>query len=103
MNPFFKGIFLKNPIMPGVLIIEAFAQAGALAFYREGDPQIDVVIATVKETRFYRKVVPGDQLIIKSEIIKDRGKMILFSGEVKVDKELVAEPGILASFKFLTS
>ena len=95
-EPFFTGHFPHKPIMPGVLILEAMAQAGAMACYRESDPNMDVAIGRLSETRFRRPVVPGDQLIIEAEVIKDRGTMLLIGAKATVDGEAVTEVEILA-------
>lgn len=96
-EPFFPGHFPHRPVMPGVLILESMAQAGAIACWRESDPQMDVAIGRIGEVRIRRPVVPGDQLIIHGEVIKDRGQMIVLALQSFVDDELVAEVEILAS------
>lgn len=96
-EPFFPGHFPEKPVMPGVLLVEAMAQAGALAFYRDGDPTMDVAIAFIKDAKFRRPVIPGDQLQLKAEIAKDRGTMILLKCEAYVDGHVVAEAEILAA------
>lgn len=95
-EPFFQGHFPHRPIMPGVLIIEAMAQASALACYRPDYPSVDVTIGSVKETRFHRPVVPGDSLVMHCEVLKDRGKMLLLGCKAMVDDQLVTETQILA-------
>ncbi len=97
-EPFFTGHFPDNPVMPGVLQIEAMAQAGALACFRLSDPPMDVAIANVREARFRRPVVPGDSLEIHAEVKKDRGQMVLICGQVYVEGQLVAEAEFLAHF-----
>lgn len=96
-EPFFTGHFPHKAIMPGVLIIEAMAQCGALACFRKTDPEMDVAIAFVKDAKFRKPVVPGDTLILKTEIVKDRGQMILLQCEAHVEGQKVAEAEILAS------
>src|SRR5579872_1856205 len=59
-EPFFQGHFPGLPVMPGVLQIEAMAQAACLAFVRPGEPQMNYFIATITEAKFRRMVVPGD-------------------------------------------
>lgn len=95
-EPFFQGHFPGLPIMPGVLQIEAIAQAACLAYLRPGDPEFDFFIASLSEARFRRPVVPGDTLTIYAEIVKDRGSMILVRGEAKVDGQVVVECEIMA-------
>ena len=97
---FFAGHFPNRPIMPGVLIIESAAQAGAMACARENDPKMDVVVARLSEVRFHRPVVPGDQLIIESEVLKEREKFFFLRCKVTVDGELVTNFEILASVSF---
>lgn len=93
----FAGHFPHRPVMPGVLIIEAMAQAGALASWRESDPKMDVAIGRLGEVRIRRPVVPGDQLIIEGTVTKDRGQMIVLDMKSFVDGELVAKVEILAA------
>ncbi len=95
-EPYFVGHFPHNPVMPGVLQIEAIAQAGALACFRSSDPPMDVAIANVKDAKFRKPIVPGDQLEIHAEVVKDRGQMILIRGEVFVEAQLCAEAELLA-------
>ncbi|MGE3760353.1 MAG: 3-hydroxyacyl-ACP dehydratase FabZ [Pseudobdellovibrionaceae bacterium] len=95
-EPFFPGHFPHRPVMPGVLIVESIAQTAALCCFRPEDGKKDVAIAGIKEAKFRKPVVPGDQLEIHLEVLKDRESMILFKGEVFVDKQLAAEAEILA-------
>jgi len=93
---FFAGHFPENPIMPGVLQIEAMAQLAALSFYRENDPPMNFMIASIQDARFRRPVVPGDVLKITSEIKKERGPMIVVETKCYVDDELAAEATLMA-------
>lgn len=95
-EPFFPGHFPELPIMPGVLQIEAMAQAACLAYIRDGDPEYDFFIASVQDAKFRRPVVPGDQLVLFAEILKDRGSMLQVRTVAKVDGQPVAEATILA-------
>jgi 3-hydroxyacyl-[acyl-carrier-protein] dehydratase len=95
-EPFFAGHFPGLPIMPGVLQVEAIAQACCLCYLRPGDPEYDFFIASITEARFRRPVVPGDTLTIYAEIIKDRGSIIVVKGEAKVDGHSVVEAEIMA-------
>lgn len=95
-EPFFPGHFPELPIMPGVLQIEAIAQACCLAYLRPGDPEYDFFIASLSEARFRKPVVPGDTLMIYAEIVKDRGSIISVRGEAKVDGQTVVECEIMA-------
>lgn len=93
---FFNGHFPERPIMPGVLIIEAMAQAGAIADYRPDGPLKNFMIASIEDAKFRRPVVPGDQLVITAHIIKDRGRMKKIECKSHVDGDLVAEAVVLA-------
>lgn len=95
---FFAGHFPHKPIMPGVLIVEAMAQAAAVLGYRPITPggKMDVLIASIDNARFRKPVVPGDQLIITVECMKDRGSLYYFRGEAKVEGALVAEAEMMA-------
>lgn len=95
-EPFFPGHFPHRPVMPGVLLVETIAQSAALCAYRPEDKRKDVAIASIKEAKFRRPVVPGDQLVIHVEVVKDRESMILFKGQIFVDDQLAAEADVLA-------
>jgi 3-hydroxyacyl-[acyl-carrier-protein] dehydratase len=92
-EPFFAGHFPGNPIMPGVLIVEAMAQAGAtllLTEITERDSKL-VVFTGIEKARFRRPVVPGDQLRIEVEVLAWRTIAGRMGGKVFVDGKLVAE------------
>lgn len=93
-EPFFNGHFPQQPIMPGVLIIEALAQAaGVLGFVTEDRRPEDgymYVLCGVDKARFKRQVVPGDQLHLKASYIAVKRNILKFSGEARVDGQLVA-------------
>lgn len=88
-EPFFNGHFPDQPIMPGVLIIEAMAQAtGLLGFRTMGDePQQDTlyILVGVDRVKFKKQVVPGDQLVLHAEVLRHKGKMWIFKTEAYVD------------------
>ncbi len=97
-EPFFNGHFPEMPIMPGVLLIEALAQVGALACFRESDGDVEkkILIAKVNHARFRRPIVPGDQVIMEAEVAKVRGKLITIKAHGTVDGELAVETEVLA-------
>lgn len=100
-EPFFQGHFPVEPIMPGVLIIEGLAQAGAvLAFLTEQERVGDslVYFTGIDKARFRRKVVPGDQIIYEVAIIRRKGKVIKMECKALVEGAVAAEAELMATF-----
>jgi len=97
-EPFFQGHFPGKMIMPGVLIVEAIAQAGGVLLYHSiPDPQHTfVVLSKIENAKFRRPVVPGDQLNIEAEILKLKGKYCLLKGRATVEGEVAAEGEMIA-------
>jgi 3-hydroxyacyl-[acyl-carrier-protein] dehydratase len=92
-EPFFQGHFPGRPIMPGVLIIEAMAQTAACVVV-QAMPKSDkrlVYFMSVENARFRKPVVPGDQLRIHVKKERNRGNVWRFTGEARVDGQLMAE------------
>ena len=98
-EPFFQGHFPGAPIMPGVLIIEAMAQAGAvLLLHAMEDRESKLVyFAGIDKARFRRAVVPGDQLRFTLEVLKLRSRTCKLKGRAEVDGQLAAEAEILSA------
>ncbi len=96
---FFQGHFPDWKIMPGVLIIEAIAQAGAILLFNTiPDPERKfVVLSKVDKAKFKRMVVPGDQLRIEVQWIRQRGKICQMRGKALVDGEIAAEGEVTAT------
>jgi 3-hydroxyacyl-[acyl-carrier-protein] dehydratase len=89
---FFQGHFPEQPIMPGVLIIEAMAQvAGLLAFHSGTNIGKTVYFMSIEKAKFRKPVVPGDQLRFEITILHHRGNVWKFSGNALVDQKVVAE------------
>lgn len=93
---YFQGHFPHAPVMPGVLQVEAIAQASALACVYGEDENLDVRFAKIEEARFRRQVLPGDTLEIHAEVVKEKGGLTCVKGEIFCDKEPVADVVIWA-------
>ena len=100
-EPFFQGHFPGNPIMPGVLIIEAMGQAGAVLAAKSlpGEQQDSLIyFMSMDKVKFRQPVVPGDQIIFEMRFLKKREKVFKMSGVALVDGKRVAEAELMASF-----
>jgi len=99
-EPFFQGHFPGQPIMPGVLIIEALAQAGGvltqLSLGRDAQSKLFYMVK-VDNARFSKQVVPGDVLELHVQIKRVIRNMAVYYGEAKVDGELVACAEVLCA------
>jgi 3-hydroxyacyl-[acyl-carrier-protein] dehydratase len=95
-EPFFQGHFPTYPIMPGVLIVEAMAQAGGALLLTEVPNREDklMVFTGIEEARFRAPVVPGDQVRIKVEVLKWSRRGATMRGNAYVDSKLVCEAEI---------
>ena len=91
-EPYFNGHFPDQPIMPGVLIIEAMAQATGLLGFRtmSEEPQEDMlyILVGVDKVKFKKQVVPGDQLELYVEVLRHKGKLWIFKTEARVDGQI---------------
>jgi beta-hydroxyacyl-ACP dehydratase FabZ len=98
-EPFFQGHFPQKRVMPGVLVLEAVAQAGGILLYQSiPDPQKTLVfLSAINNTKFRRPVVPGDQLRLEVEIIKLRSRFCHIRGKAYVGEEIAAESEAMAS------
>ena len=102
-EPFFNGHFPDEPIMPGVLIVEALAQAaGILGFVtankKPADGFIYLLVGTDK-ARFKRPVVPGDRLMMRAEVISAKRKIWKFDCKAHVEDEFVCSAEILCALR----
>jgi len=93
-EPFFVGHFPGNPVMPGVLIVESLAQAGAVLMSKTLDADIEgktIFFMTLDNCRFRQPVRPGDVLRLHVEVLKARSKLFKFQGKAMVGDKVAAE------------
>jgi len=102
-EPFFPGHFPGAPVMPGVLILEAMAQAAAiLSFKTKGYAPEDIGIvyfAGIDGARFKKPVKPGDRLVLKIEIVREMRGIWKYTGRAEVDGVLAAEAELMATLR----
>lgn len=102
-EPFFNGHFPHHPVMPGVLIIEALAQAAALLTLKAANMQTDenaiYYFVGIDGARFKRPVQPGDQLILKAAILRERIGIWKYSAKAEVDGRTVAEAELMCTVR----
>lgn len=102
-EPFFPGHFPGAPVMPGVLILEAMAQAAAILSFKTKNyapEDIGVVyFAGIDGARFKKPVKPGDQLVLKIEIVREMRGIWKYTGRAEVDGTLVAEAELMATLR----
>lgn len=90
-EPFFQGHFPQHPVMPGVLILEALAQTGAVAILSQPENKGKTVyFGGIDKAKFKRKVVPGDVLTLELEIVKQKGPIGVGTAKATVDGKLAA-------------
>lgn len=100
-EPFFQGHFPDTPIMPGVLIVEAMGQAGGMLVLLSLPPEIQgkpIYFMGFDKVRFRKPVVPGDQLILELEMLKQRSRAVKMAGIATVDQKIVAEAQLMATY-----
>ena len=99
-EPFFQGHFPGNPIMPGVLILEAMAQSAGVLTFESLPPEkrnILVYFMGIDRARFRRMVVPGDQLVIEIILKRLKTRAVKATGQARIDGELAVEAELMAS------
>ena len=105
-EPFFSGHFPARPVMPGVLMLEALAQAAALLSFESMDtePADDTVVyfAGIDGARFKRPVVPGDQLILEAFIDRVKSGIYKYKTRASVDGQIAAEAELMCTMRKIT-
>ncbi|HUN93001.1 MAG TPA: 3-hydroxyacyl-ACP dehydratase FabZ [Burkholderiaceae bacterium] len=102
-EPVFSGHFPHYPVMPGVLIIEAMAQAAAILLFvsagRKPEPDSVYFFAGIDNARFKRPVHPGDQLRLEVNVERSLRGVIKLSGKARVDEQVVCEADMLCTYR----
>ena len=102
-EPFFAGHFPHYPVMPGVMVIEALAQAAAILSFRtlgtKPDDRSVYYFAGIDEARFKRPVVPGDQLLLEVALERETRGLWKFAAQARVGDALAAEAKILCTLR----
>lgn len=102
-EPFFQGHFPARPVMPGVLILEALAQAGGVLGILSNPQWLNddsmYFFVGIDKARFKRPVGPGDQVLLEVEVGKVRRNIWVFKGEASVDKRLVACAELMCTYR----
>jgi len=106
-EPFFLGHFPQQAVMPGVLILEAMAQATGLLAFRTEDRHAKrdslYYLVGIDKARFKRPVEPGDQLIIKVELLRVKRGIWVFAARAEVDGDLVASAQVICTERDIES
>jgi 3-hydroxyacyl-[acyl-carrier-protein] dehydratase len=95
-EPFFQGHFPGNPVMPGVLIIEAMAQVSGILAFKSGMQGSSVYFMSIDKVKFRKPVMPGDRLRFEVKVVQIRGNVWKFSGEAFIEDKLAAEAAFTA-------
>ena len=102
-EPYFSGHFPNFPVMPGVLIVEAMAQAAAILAFKSFDLERSAnsvyLFVGIDKARFKKPVTPGDQLIIKTQIVRSLRGIWKFSSQAFVDGALVSEASLMCTMR----
>ena len=106
-EPVFLGHFPHYPVMPGVLLIEAMAQAAAILSFvsmgKKSEPDSVYYFAGIDAARFKRPVGPGDQVRLEAELLREMRGVAKFSGKALVDGQVAAEAELLCTYRKISA
>lgn len=101
-EPYFTGHFPDNPVMPGVMIVEALAQAGAILAYistQSKPSEFIFLLASVEQAKFKHMVVPGDQLKLEVKLVGSKAHFWKIQGEASVNGKLACSVNIMSAMR----
>ena len=105
-EPFFTGHFPHRPVMPGVLMLEAMAQAAALLAFDATGVELDdktvYYFAGIDAARFKRPVEPGDQLVMEVVLERSRAGIFKFNGVIRVGQDVACEADLMCTMRTVT-
>ena len=98
-EPFFQGHFPNQHVMPGMLILESMAQAGAFLVLNSVEDPLskNMFFSAVEKAKFRKPIIPGDQVRLEMDLLKIRMKVVKLGGTAYVDDKVVAEANIMAN------
>ena len=105
-EPYFLGHFPRRPVMPGVMMLEALAQAAALLSFdaagKNADDKSLYYFAGIDSARFKRPVEPGDQLLLEVELLRNRGGIYKFKAVARVGENIAAEAELMCTMRIVS-
>ncbi len=101
-EPFFQGHFPEYPVFPGVLLLEAMAQATAILDVQSNDRDMSKYLyyfVGIDNARFKKQVVPGDIIIISAELIQSKSEVHKFKADCKIDNDIVCKADLIGAIR----
>ncbi len=101
-EPFFQGHFPEYPVFPGVLLLEAMAQATAILDFQSNDRDMSKQLyyfVGIDNARFKKQVVPGDIIVISAKLVQSKSEVHKFSADCKVGREVVCKADLIGAIR----